>query len=70
MRVGNAHSNLWMMAEVITQVRLHRCTHFAVAINIICENLLNFIKTILYVDNFAIYASGKHQSPIERRLQK
>ena len=67
-RFGNVHSNPYRTTEGMPQGSVLSCTLFTVAINTIRENLPNSIKT-LYVDDFAIYASGKHQNSIERRLQ-
>ena len=68
-RVGNTLSPEKSVEEGIPQGSVLSCTCFAIAINNICEELPNNVSKCLYVDDFALFASGSSTNTIERRLQ-
>ena len=45
------------------------CTLFSIAINKICKDRPSTVQCSLYVDDFALFASGSSTHMIERRLQ-
>ena len=62
-------SNPKEIEEGILQGSVLSCTCFLLSINSISTNVGPSVKSSLYVDDFAIYCSGKRIDNIERRLQ-
>ena len=68
-RVGNVYSEERVMEEGIPQGSVLNCSLFMIAINEICNVIPANVGHSLYVDDFAIYASGSQVHSIQRRLQ-
>ena len=68
-RVGNMLSDEYVLQEGIPQGSVLSCTLFMIAINDICSQLPRTIQSTLYVDDFAIFASGAQPNTIQRQLQ-
>lgn len=68
-RVGNVLSEPVEVPEGTPQGSVLSCTCFMVAINSIASTVSENVKATLYVDDFAIYASGSVPHILERRLQ-
>lgn len=68
-RVGSALSDPVNIQEGVPQGSVLSCTLFLVAINSIACTVPPTVSSMLYVDDFTIYASGATTRSIERRLQ-
>ena len=68
-RVGNAYSSSYNLPGGVPQGSVLSCTLFLLTINSVATSLPVGIGSTLYVDDFAIYASGALTTMIERRLQ-
>ena len=68
-RIGNTLSEVTQMDEGIPQGSVLSCTCFMVAVNDICTYLPANTSSVLYVDDYVMYASGSMPHMIERRLQ-
>lgn len=69
-RIGNTLSNDYILEEGIPQGSVLSCTCFMIAMNGIANHVPRNVKSVLYVDDFTIYASGSDTEMIIRRLQK
>ena len=68
-RLGTTTSTMKNMIEGTPQGSVLSCTLFLLAINDIGQNLAPSVRGSLYVDDFAIYASGSRSQAISRQLQ-
>jgi len=68
-RVGTSFSQPYELLDGIPQGSVLSCTLFLIAINSITTALPASIHSVLYVDDFTIYASGSNTHTIERQLQ-
>jgi len=68
-RVNRATSTLRPTTEGVPQGSVLSCTCFLIAINDIAEKLPVSVSKALYVDDFAIYISGKRSDAMKRQLQ-
>lgn len=68
-RVGSTLSDSYPVNEGIPQGSVLSCTCFLIAINDIAETLPQTVRSVLYVDDFTIYMSGRSTNLIERQLQ-
>ena len=68
-RVGSAFSGSYVIPEGIPQGSVLSCTCFLIAINSLPTSIPHGIKSLLYVDDLAIYVSGSNENAIQRRLQ-
>ena len=68
-RLADCHSPECEVEEGIPQGSVLSCTCFMVAMNTITANLPANVDCTLYVDDFAIFASGPDPRTLQRRLQ-
>lgn len=68
-RVSSAYSRTVPVLEGIPQGSVLSCTCFLIAINSITANIPRSVRSLLYVDDLTIYASGSTTNTIERQLQ-
>jgi len=68
-RVGRTLSGSVALEEGIPQGSVLSCTLFMLAMNSVTDKIPRNVKSLLYVDDLTIYASGPTQRCIERRLQ-
>ena len=68
-RIGSVYSDVKYIEEGIPQGSVLSCTCFMIAIDDITKGLPQNINKTLYVDDFAIFATGSTTNLIERRLQ-
>ena len=68
-RIGRTLSPPAALEEGIPQGCVLSCTLFLIAINTISLSLPNSVSSMIYVDDFTIYASGATTRSIERQLQ-
>ena len=68
-RIGNTMSQEKDVSGGIPQRSVLFCACFIIAMNGIGPGLPDNVRTSLYVDDFAIYASGSHTRNVERQLQ-
>ena len=68
-RVGPSLSNSYPVHEGILQGTVLSCTCFLIAINGLTSYVPSGLKSLIYGDDLAIYASGCNVSAIQRRLQ-
>ena len=68
-RIGNHTSTIHQVQNGIPQGSVLSCTCFLIAMNTITKYLPHHLKSTLYVDDYAIYTSGKCSNRIERRIQ-
>ena len=69
-RVGSKMSSEHPVENGIPQGSVLSCTCFLVAMNHINDRIPHSVKSTLYVDDYAIYASGKSSDRVERRIQQ
>ena len=68
-RIGGSLSRAVPLREGIPQGSVLSCTCFLIAINSVTTSIPRTVKTMLYVDDLTIYASGATTAGIERQLQ-
>ena len=68
-RLADTHSNECIVEEGIPQGSVLSCSCFMIAMNDITQNLPFSVDSTLYVDDYAIFASGPDPRTIQRRLQ-
>jgi len=68
-QVGRTRSELKKLEEGTPQGSVLSCTCFMIAIDSISKNIPNNVNSLLYVDDFTIYASATFPSHAERRIQ-
>lgn len=68
-RIGSQLSDPVIIEEGVPQGSVLSCTLFIIAMNKIANNLPPTVQSMLYVDDFIIYASGPTSRSIERQLQ-
>jgi ribonuclease HI len=68
-RNGNVMSDSYPLQEGVPQGSVLSCTCFLIAINKITDGIPHNVKSCVYVDDLAVYASGGAPNLIERRLQ-
>ena len=68
-KISTSYSSLHTQEQGVPQGSVISCTLFSLAINNMLKNILQGIKSSLYVDDLLIYVSGVNQPSLERRLQ-
>jgi len=69
LRNGSDYSSVRTLENGVPQGSTLSCTLFAIAINDICRKIDEDVQYCLYVDDLAIFSSGKTIGQITRRLQ-
>ena len=69
-KIGTTYSETKCVAEGVPQGSVLSCSLFAVAINTAVNNLPQYVKTSLYVDDLVIYASGSSVDVAERQISR
>ena len=67
--VGRMMSTSRDVSEGIPQGSVLSCSCFMIAINGTAQNLPQYVRSTLYVEDFCIYSSGTLPQVIERRMQ-
>lgn len=68
-RIGSKESNAHVLYEGIPQGSVLSCTCFLIAINGILDSIPQAVQRSLYVDDLALYCSGRNVASIRRLLQ-
>ena len=68
-RIGTTHSRDMNVEEGVPQGSVLSCTLFAIAIDEVFKYLPRDVRSALYVDDLAIYVTGKRNTSILRKLQ-
>ena len=68
-QISNVFSNPIELREGIPQGSVLSCTCFLISINEITNNMSHMVYKTIYVDDFAIYSSGKNERTVKRQIQ-